>query len=274
MNVETRQLQNILLEMFKELHIICEENQIKYFMLGGTCLGAKRHKGFIPWDDDIDIGLYREDYEKLCSLNFEKLSNNLELRYYKNTDNSPMHFVKIVNKNTTLIEDDYKNYVEGIYIDVFPIDNIAYEKYSERFRAFCIRRVHSLIINHCKTDSADSFFRNVYWHFSKKLNLNNLHKILEHLMLKKQNQVTGHIANFLGAWGTKEIMRKECLGTPTLYKFEDGLFYGPERIEEYLKHLYNDYMILPPINKRTNTHDYYYVDFDKPFHEYIEEERA
>ena len=111
MEIETRDLQLALLNMMKSFHEVCQENNITYYMLGGTCLGAIRHSGFIPWDDDMDVGIPRKDYEKLCRIAKDILPSNLALRYYTNTANSPFHFVKLINTNTTLIENNYRNYV-------------------------------------------------------------------------------------------------------------------------------------------------------------------
>ena len=114
MNIEAEVLHNRLLSMMKSFHNFCEDNNIRYYMIGGTALGAIRHKGFIPWDDDVDIGVPRPDYEKLLTLE-SQLPKGLEFLYYKNTSESPVHYVKLVDSNTTLIERFYLNLSLSIY---------------------------------------------------------------------------------------------------------------------------------------------------------------
>ena len=122
MDIDVVELHSRLLNMAKSFHKFCQENGLNYYILGGTCLGARRHKGFIPWDDDMDIGMPRKDYEKLIELQ-TSLPYYLELRYYENTPNSPMHFIKLIDNRRTLIEPRYNDYVEGLYIAIFTLDS-------------------------------------------------------------------------------------------------------------------------------------------------------
>ena len=221
MDVETRELQLALLEMMKDFHKICCENNISYYMLGGTCLGAIRHSGFIPWDDDMDIGIPREDYDKLCRIANEILPSNLALRYYRNTEGSPFHFVKLINQETTLVEKNYKDYVEGIYIDVFPLDKIKKFGLVQKVRAKYIRLLHVLIMDHYYTGSKKSGIKNVVLKISKKLNIDRVHDKMEKLMTKETNIENGLYCNYLGAWKDREIIDSSVFGKPVLYKFED-----------------------------------------------------
>ena len=119
------ELQQELLKILKWFHGFCVENNLRYYADGGTMLGAVRHKGFIPWDDDVDVCMPREDYNKLISL-----SASLPKPYVLETPQSEAKdflyaFSKIYNTDTTLIEKGKKNIKRGIYLDVFPLDGLG-----------------------------------------------------------------------------------------------------------------------------------------------------
>lgn len=257
-----------LLLMMKELHRICVENDITYYIAGGTALGARRHKGFIPWDDDVDIMMPRPDYERFSMLHKEIFPDFLELRWYKNTKDSPFQFIKLIDNRTTLIETLYNDYVEGLYIDIFPLDGAREVSLVEKIRRDKIRIIHKMIIIKCSTRKKNTLFKRIAARLIKKLNLEKLHNYLEKQLLMVPYELCSFTGNFLGAWGDREIMEKDIFGTPKLYPFEDAFFYGPEYIDKYLSNVYGDFMSLPPIEERCFRHNYPVLDFDIPFREY------
>lgn len=270
MDIEVKELHVNLLNLMQQFHQICIENNIRYYMLGGTCLGARRHKGFIPWDDDMDVGIPREDYERFCSLAKSKFPNNVELKFYENTQNSPFHYAKFINRNTTLIEQNYRNYVEGLYIDVFPLDGTS-EKISQiKTQYRMIWFLHAMIMNHESTSKKNTWYKELFKWGSKLVDLQFMHREMEKKLTQYDLNKSNYIANFLGAWGLKEIMQKSIFGTPTLYRFEECFFYGPEKIDEYLHNLYGDFMKLPPENQRVLRHSYYYIDLNMPYKIYLD----
>ena len=267
--VMAQELHSKLLAMVKDFHKFCVENNITYYTLGGTSLGARRHKGFIPWDDDIDVGIPRDDYNRLIAL-ADKLPEYLEIKFYQNTEKSPMHFVKLVDKRTTLIERRYTDYLEGLYIDVFPLDGARDpQKYKgEEKRWKRIQFLQAMVIYHCQTTIPKSLSKKAFRAICKITSLTRIHNQIEKEMTKFTVNESELIANYLGAWGSKEIMPKEIMGTPVLYQFEDTQLYGPQKIDEYLTHLYGDFMKLPPKEKQVFKHDFYVLDFETPYREY------
>ena len=268
-NIKTEQLHTRLLSMAKDFHNFCQKYNITYYMLGGTALGARRHQGFIPWDDDIDLGVPREDYDKLLTL-AKNLPPYLEFKFFENTNNSPMHFIKLIDNRTTLIEKRYKNYIEGLYIDIFPLDGaqspINNKKEVKRWKKIWF--LHAMVIYHCQTLVPVSLLKKIFRLISRSVSLNWLHKQISIELRRYSIENVPLIANYLGAWGKKEIMAKEIFGKPILYKFEDTFFYGPSRIDEYLTHLYGDFMKLPPKEKRVFKHDFFMLDFHTPYKQY------
>ena len=125
--VSVKDVQKKLLEMMKWFHSYCEKNEIKYYMIGGTMLGAVRHQGFIPWDDDVDIGVPRNDYNKLLTISKGLKPENSRYiieSYQDMNDDYEYPFAKVYDTSTTLIENKRKQTKRGIYIDVFPLDGI------------------------------------------------------------------------------------------------------------------------------------------------------
>ena len=268
MNYDIEVIHVRLLEMLKRFNEICNENNLTYYLVEGTCLGAVRHKGYIPWDDDLDLAMPRPDYERLATL-FENLNDDmLEAMYYKNTKNSPIHYIKIIDKTTTLIEDRYRYYVEGLYIDVFPIDGCNPNDMRRNKKVWTI---HSMIMKHCSTKSEETFKSNIKACIAKIIPLSLLHNILEREIKRYSYEESNYVVNYFSAYAEKEIVPKEFYGTPVLYEFENNFFYGPERAELYLERLYGDYLKLPPKEDRVFRHNYYYLDLNKPHKKFVNE---
>lgn len=272
-SIESDVLHSRLLDIMKKFHNFCLENGINYYMLGGTALGAKRHRGFIPWDDDMDIGIPRDDYQKMILLS-DRLPDGLEFRFYQNAENSPMHYVKLIDINTTLIEKNYSYYVEGLYIDIFPLDGAFKTGRKEMKRHKRIYRLFRKICWHCSTEKKKGLFRKMYNVYCKLGNLNRMHDRLEKNMTVIPFGKGDHIANFLGCYNEKECIPDKIFGKATLYDFEDTKLFGPENLDAYLTCLYGNYMELPPVEKRIYRHQYLYLDLNKPYRDYIIEKNT
>ena len=135
------ELKKIELEMFKYYLAICEKHDLKYFLIGGTLLGAVRHKGFIPWDDDIDIGMPRPDYEKFLLVAQKELPEHIFLQTHNTDIEYPNCFAKLRNSDTTFIETSCKKLKinHGIYIDIFPLDGCCISPYW-KYRLFSFKQ--------------------------------------------------------------------------------------------------------------------------------------
>ena len=114
------------IKILDEIVRICDENKLNYFLIGGTLLGAVRHKGFIPWDDDLDIAMPRKDYDKFLNIAKKQINNNYILEYNKTNRKYWLPFAKVRLKNTLYVENTIKNYETNkeIWVDIFPIDNV------------------------------------------------------------------------------------------------------------------------------------------------------
>ncbi len=132
-----RELQLKELDILKQTIKIIEDHNLSYFALGGTLLGAIRHKGFIPWDDDVDICMTRPDYEKFLEIAQKELPENLELGYFKTNPNHQKYATRIIDKNTQVLRNDsFKDYYVNIWIDIIPLDGIRDNKLKNKNHKF------------------------------------------------------------------------------------------------------------------------------------------
>lgn len=266
------ELQEKLLLMFKWFHNFCSEHKLVYYALGGTALGAVRHKGFIPWDDDMDIGMPRPDYEKM--LDIIKKENNFGqyiIEYPLEYKDSMYPICKVYDTSTTLIENVKKQPRRGIFIDIFPLDGIgnAEEESKNNYRKINFW-IDLLNAKRCAIRKGRSLFKNASIILSNLLpdavfGKEILIKKINKMALKYDYKNNNYIVNLFGAWKEKEIVEKKCFGIPKLHKFEDTKIYIPEDADSYLTSLYGDYMELPPTEKRVSHHDYIKLDLEKSY---------
>lgn len=267
-----KQLKEKLLEMFKWFHCFCVDNNLRYFALGGTMLGAVRHNGFIPWDDDIDVGMPRKDYEKLASLMRKGDCGIYTIETPNSLDEGFLYtFSKIYDTTTTLVENTRIPLRRGVYIDVFPLDGLGSSLQESKKRFEKIDFYFKLLLTRATGIRKG---RNVLKNFAVALaglipdfliNNKKIQKHIDELCKEKDYDEFTYGGNLLGAWRFKEVMESKIMGTPTLYHFENLMIYGAEHYDEYLTHLYGDWRKLPPEEKRVTHHDFLELDLEKPY---------
>lgn len=246
-------IHSILLDIAKAFHLVCTNNRIPYYMLGGTMLGAIRHKGFIPWDDDMDFGVPREYYKKCINLLEKELPFYYKVETAYKNDKIIGDFIKIQDTRTLIKEDKYKSNTKnhiGVNIDVFPLDETNNKKgpfSRNRIIQFLSSidgyRLFSLKNRPFPKKIIALFIKIVLFPFGK-------HSILKITKKLASSGKGAFLANHYGAWKMKEIISKSIMGTPQLYLFEDMEYFGVEKYDSYLVHLYNNWKELPPLEKR------------------------
>lgn len=244
---DIKEIQKAVLNIAVEFARVMDKHRIPYYMIGGTMLGAIRHKGFIPWDDDMDIGVPRKYYERAKEVLRQELPKPYELHYGKtgrvNYDSS-----KIVD-TTIMIEERVTSgaIIESeLFIDLFPID-VCNNNYNLFSRNKWIH--HFMGLNNLQYDWPDSFSHKIVAAFVHILPENFFLK-LSHLLLFNKGAFS---INYGGMYGAREIVPIEYFGTPQLYKFENTCLLGVEDPNRYLTGIYGNYMKLPPEEKR-HTH--------------------
>lgn len=234
------EIRKIEFNLLRYVHYICEKYQLTYYLAGGTLLGAVRHQGYIPWDDDVDLLMPRKDYEKFIQI-INHQDSPFQVLTYKNDLEYLMSFGRLVDKRTYLEffnEKPCKNM--GVFVDLFPMDGVDgpldyYEKH--------VRTVGMLRGN-------------------RNLGVPGLvyAKILCFLMdhkAKKTDFASGsQVACKTVGMGQREIMDREQMEERILLEFEGGKFFAPVGYDVYLRNLYHDYMKLPPQNQRRRGHTF------------------
>lgn len=258
------QIQSKLLEMMEWFHQFCVENDLRYYALGGTMLGAKRHEGFIPWDDDIDLGMPRSDYQKLESI----MKSMGASRYVIETPNTTASdyfypYAKLYDTTTTLIENLKYRIIRGVFIDIFPLDGLgeSLEEAENNYKKV-ERKRNLLLMKTSGIRKGRSFYKNLSVILAKFLPVNEkklLHEVAEKANVFSFDEVA-YGGNALGAWRFKEIMPTRFMGKPKLYHFESIQIFGAEHADEYLTKLYGDWRQLPPEEKRITHHDFVECD--------------
>ncbi|MBS9398424.1 LicD family protein [Pediococcus acidilactici] len=257
MDKELRKLQLIDIDILNNVVDVLEENNLKYFLIAGTLLGAVRHKGFIPWDDDMDIAMPREDYDKFLEVFAKRLPPYLHVKNFMTDSTFKYYITRIVDERYKVRELRNNNRTESITnvsIDIFPIDGVPDNKIMRKFYYFRVLSYRALIslIQKENIDTARkrNFFEKIVISLGTKLPLkkffdaNKLQFKIDKL-LKKQSNNSFYAGTIMGAYRTKEILPREYFGKGRTYEFEGRKFIGPTKYKEYLRHMYGDYMKLP-----------------------------
>lgn len=272
MSKKCSDLQKKLLDMLGWFHQFCAENQLRYYVLGGTMLGAARHQGFIPWDDDVDVGMPRADYERLASLMQQVPAG----RYVLETPHTEAEdyfypISKLYDTQTTLVENTRVQIKRGIYLDIFPLDGIGNSLEESRRNYKPIYWKFNLLLTRVTgLRKGRSRAKNLAVAAARLipqwiLNDKKLLRSLDRDCARYAYDSCSWVGNLFGAWRFKEVMPKEILGEPTLYRFEELEVYGPQRADEYLSYLYGDWRQLPPEEKRVSHHDFVLIDLERSY---------
>lgn len=246
---DIKECQAILLDIAKQFVDICDRHNITYYMLGGTMLGAVRHKGFIPWDDDMDFGVMREDFDTLLVALDKELPKQFKAYTWKNSRNILGQVVKIADERTETHELYKEGFTPmGINIDIFPLDYTNGRNKCKRALSHLIKRVYAYKYLSLKSRSllkkiAAIIIKPLLFWMSKATYTSWVTSL-------DSSDDGNYIVNNSGIYGAKEIISKDVWGEPKKYQFEDTQFYGPADADSFLKHIYGDYMQLPPEGKR------------------------
>lgn len=254
--IDSNELRQLQLQILDEVASFCEKHNIKYFLMGGTLLGAVRHQGYIPWDDDIDIGMLREDYNRFIELYSSQKNNTYYLYGYEINQDFYFPFIKCCLHNTLSIEKYLPYHKYGVNIDIFPIDVIS-SLHAHRIikQISKIRRLHYLKNSPPSPEYYQGFtllrkrirFK-ILSYIPSSLILKNLYTILEQ-QVKMGGDKKG---NIVWGYGEREVVNPDIFDETILMSFEGIMYRVPKKYDEWLTAVYGDYMQLPPVEQRFN----------------------
>lgn len=265
---ELTQWKGIITDVLRAFHEICEKYGLTYYAIGGTAIGAVRHQGIIPWDDDIDVGMPRPDFERFMEICRTTDFGDYELVSDETHEAYNLPFPKFCNKHTTLIERADVPCVIGLYIDVFPLDSTSndkaevealvyrYKKLQNRHEAICTRSTfieHIMLLT--KSHEWGRFcYKTLGFLFRQRMRRSLLRQMRD-ICLKYPYGSTHHLINYGGAYAMRELFDSRVLdGKPVDMPFENIAIRMMPGYDEYLRGVYGDYMQLPPEEKRVAHH--------------------
>ena len=267
-----REMQKVELEMLIEVDRICKKYNIKYFLVAGTLLGAVRHKGFIPWDDDIDIAMPMDEYRRFCKVAKDELSDQYFLQNYR-TDVTSWLFTKIRKNNTTAIEENRFGslFHQGIWIDVFPFIGVKNDdKWLLKFNKN-VKFIKKIITK--KIGLVNSTEGNFLYAIINKLTPLRLVRFVFGLLYNRVFQDPRKHTHCNYLWSRSKITARfptELFSETCEVEFEGHMFPAPKDWDKYLTIEYGDYMTPPPPEKRNGgSHNIAIVDVNNDYTKYI-----
>lgn len=249
--ISTSEIKQIEISILDYIVSICEENGITYYLAYGTLLGAVRHKGFIPWDDDIDIYMLRDDYMKFIRVVEKKQPERYRLLSIYNDEEYYYEFAKVVDTKTMLnVRNIKKNSKEGVWVDVFPLDTISkhvkVQKCIINISVAC--RILS-VYNKFPSEKRNKAFYPL-WFIVKMIGPRFFLRITERMAMMGHNQKN---VGYMASMGVSHYyFPKEWCNDTCLLSFEGKQYVAFEQYDNYLKFQYGDYMQLPPEDKRVS----------------------
>ncbi len=278
-----KEIQKIILDIFYVFRDICKKYNLTYFAIGGTCLGAVRHKGFIPWDDDMDVAMPYEDYKKFISVSKIDLNKIYSLMHPKEREHWLGSYIKIHNVKTSFIGESLKFYGDaytGIFLDIMPIFGCPQSK-----SAICSNRLNFLLR---QNESFRFSFRRqlslggkIFWFTTlwQRITKKPFYYYIDKIEKEFGNIPFNNSDKILFGWRTKpltpgchtnykQILEYKDFSSAIEVPFEDTTIAIPVGYDNYLKMDFGDYMKLPPEDKRIPRHGDAIIDLERPYSYY------
>lgn len=257
-----RKLQKQEIKCLKELKRICEENNINYFLIGGTLIGAVRNKGFIPWDDDIDIGMLRDDFDRFCKICPEKINHDLFFLQTPETEknNADFEIARIRLNNTHIVQRHRKELKlhDGFFIEIIPYDDLPDNNLKATFYSLYFRFLKRLVgerfgYHYTIFNKYKRVFYKFTLFFFRFIPVNKLYSKMINYHKKYYNTNSKYVFLLAGAYNwKKERHLRETIKSYSNLEFEGELYPVPKDYDLFLTEQYGDYMTPPAKEEQIN----------------------
>jgi lipopolysaccharide cholinephosphotransferase len=264
-----RRLQMVELDLLLAVDRLCTKHHLTYYLVGGSALGAARHHGFIPWDDDIDVGMPRPEYQRFLQVCSNELPAGLFLQTRQTDPSFFRHFAVIMNENTAWLEPGYQRvrYHQGVGIDIWPIDGAPSSPILQRMHAAVIwLSVVSGSLRYVARYSG-RFFKRILALMSLCIPYDFWFGLGEKALRWSKLETAPYWGHICAGDYMRQVVPRECFGRPERLKFEDHDLPVPGQLDAYLKHLYGNYLQQPPMEQRAG-HSAYLIDLEKSYLNY------
>ena len=260
-----REMQMKELELLKSFRDICKEEGICYYLIAGTAIGAIRHKGFIPWDDDIDVALKREDYLRFLEVAKKYLPEGQVLQHNSLNDSYTDVTAKLIDEKSFFRIRTNSDVTENnIWIDIFPLDGAPNNKIIRKLHFKHIYFLRMMMayyyLDAIQYNEERSKWKKTLIQIAKKIPINKIinpvkiRRKIDKLLMKYPASKSKTLGNYYGAYQDREILPADVYGNGCEVVFEDDIYTVPAKYDAYLRNVYGDYMRLPPEEKRVPKH--------------------
>lgn len=254
-----QEIQQVYLELLREFDGVCKAYGLRYDLCGGSMLGAVRHHGYIPWDNDIDLSMPRPDYERLLSLKLEgKLSLPAHRDLVMDRDKTfPRHFARFVRHDVKRVADMAEDWdCPYIGIDIFPLDGVSGDDKAFRRQVEKIRQLRRLLLTSVekagtsRRGKAAAMVKNLYRPILRAIGCFRFARMLDKECQRVDYETAEYVGIISGMYGLKERWRKEDMLPQAQFDFEGLQVPGFANYDIYLTNLYGNYMQLPPVEQQ------------------------
>lgn len=256
-------LQKVILSIYKEVYSICEKHSIPFYAIGGTCIGAIRHNGFIPWDDDLDIAIpveYIEDFIHYAQI---ELPDHLYVLTPDTMVHYPNQFIKVCDDRTTFVMESflkYKDSYKGVFVDIMPISGVPDSAFNRIIFTCLLRSLHAL-------NYKRRFSSGLLSILLKPFHYNFFSDLYRRITMKHPFYLSNYTSfTWYPLFLNRGIVKTKYFGVPLSHQFEDTQILVPCNYHEYLTFQFGDYMIIPDV-KNQEAHEGL-IDLNKSFKEY------